>query len=51
MNKTAINMSTVTIQGVMGGNPGQVNPERNVDTALDLMRRLRLAGIRSHFWI
>eukprot|EP00439_Symbiodinium_sp_Y106_P087410 s8_g50.t1 len=36
-----------------GGNFGwgQVNPERNVDTALDLMRRLRLAGIRSHFWI
>ncbi|CAE7661313.1 unnamed protein product [Symbiodinium microadriaticum] len=36
-----------------GGNFGwgQVDPQRNVDTALDLMRRLRLAGIRSHFWI
>ncbi|CAE7242686.1 unnamed protein product [Symbiodinium natans] len=30
---------------------GQVNKERNVDTALDLMKRLRQAGIRSHFWI
>jgi len=26
-------------------------PERSVDTALNLMQRLRQAGIRSHFWI
>ncbi|CAE7942650.1 unnamed protein product, partial [Symbiodinium sp. KB8] len=28
-----------------------VDQDRNVDTALDLMKRLRLAGIRSHFWM
>ncbi|CAE7509975.1 unnamed protein product [Symbiodinium natans] len=30
---------------------GQTDQDRNVDTALDLMKRLRLAGVRSHFWM
>lgn len=30
---------------------GDISQERDVDSALDLMKRLRLAGIRAHFWI